>query len=64
MQMIPVVSEAINAVGYDPDTRLLKITFKNQKTYDYHGVPSHVFEGLMRAPSKGRYYRDHIEGKY
>lgn len=37
MQMIPVRSSAITAVGYDVVTRKMKITFKQGRTYGFCG---------------------------
>jgi KTSC domain len=64
MQMIRVSSSAISAVGYDPDTHRMKITFVQGHTYDLCRVPQHVFDGLLRAGSKGGYYNDHIKDRY
>jgi KTSC domain len=62
--MIPVRSTAIAAVGYDPESRLMKITFMQGHTYDFCGVPPHVYQGLMGATSMGKYYNDHIKDQY
>lgn len=64
MQMIRVNSSAMVAVGYDPQTRRLKITFAQGHTYDFCGVPRHVFDALMRAASKGTYYNTYIKDRY
>ena len=64
MEMIRVVSSAIQAVGYDPETRRMKITFAQGYTYDFCGVPQHVYEGLLGAGSKGAFYNDHIKDRY
>jgi hypothetical protein len=64
MQMIPVSSTAIAAVGYDEQTRRMKITFQQGHTYDFCGVPRHIFEGLLGAVSKGSFYNDHIKDRY
>lgn len=64
MEMIRVVSSAILAVGYDSATRRMKITFTQGNTYDFCGVPQHVYDGLMRAGSKGTYYNEHIKDRY
>jgi len=64
MDMIPVSSRAISAVGYDPITRRMKIQFQQGQTYDFCNVPQHVFEGLLHAGSKGTYYNDHIRDRY
>ncbi len=64
MDMIPVSSQAIAAVGYDPQTLRLRIRFVEGHSYDFHGVPAAVFQGLLRAPSKGGYYNAHIRDRY
>jgi len=55
-------SSAIRAVGYDGDT--LTVEFHSGRIYDHPGVPHSVFEGLLRASSKGAYYNQHIRGRY
>lgn len=64
MEMIRVNSSAIRDVGYDQSMRRMRITFEQGHSYDFCGVPIHVFEGLMRASSKGAYYNDHIRDRY
>ncbi|MGN6520423.1 MAG: KTSC domain-containing protein [Dokdonella sp.] len=64
MDMIPVHSSAIGAIGYDAATRLMKIRFVDGNTYDFCGVPPQVFEGLRTAPSPGRYYADNVRDRY
>ena len=64
MDMIPVHSSAIAAVGYDADTMQMKIRFVQGHTYDFCGVPAHVFRSLLDARSKGSYYNRHIRDRY
>jgi len=42
----------------------MKIQFVQGPAYDYCGVPEAVFNGLLRASSKGTYYNDHIRDRY
>jgi KTSC domain len=60
--MIAVSSSAIRAVGYDGTT--LRVVFRSGRTYDHPRVPESVYHGLMSACSKGRYYNNHIRGRY
>jgi len=53
MEMIRVSSSAIRAVGYDQSTQRMRITFEQGDSYDFCGVPLHVYDGLMSASSKG-----------
>jgi len=64
MQMIPVSSSAIRAVGYDSQSRRMKIEFTQGDTYDFCRVPQHIYDGLMRSSSKGGYYNDNIKDRY
>ena len=63
MKMIRVVSSNLAAVGYDDQTRTLRIQF-HSGLYDYHDVPRSVYEGLMNAGSKGEYHAAFIKNKY
>jgi hypothetical protein len=64
MEMIRVSSSAIVAIGYDSATMRMKIQFTAGHTYDFCRVPEGVFNGLLRASSKGAYYNDHIRDRY
>jgi hypothetical protein len=60
--LVSVNSSAIRAVGYDGST--LTVLFVSGRIYDHPGVPYSVYEGLMRASSKGTYYNRYIRGRY
>jgi len=64
MDMIPVRSSAIFAIGYDPTSGRMKIRFNQGHTYDFCRVPEHVFEAFLNSSSKGRYYDLHIKDRY
>jgi hypothetical protein len=64
MEMVRVNSRAIAAVGYDPATNRMKITFKQGNTYDFCRVPLNVYQGLINAPSKGGYFDRVIKDRY
>jgi hypothetical protein len=64
MEMVRVNSSAITAVGYDPATNRMKITFKQGKTYDFCRVPLNIYQGLINAPSKGGYFDRVIKDRY
>lgn len=61
--MVPVESSNLAAVGYDGQGEL-RVLFHNGALYAYTGVPAHVHEALMAAPSKGQYLYYAIEGRY
>lgn len=57
-----VNSSAIAWVDYNPATGELYIQFTSGPTvYTYYNVPQHVYDGLLRAHSKGQYFHAHIE---
>jgi len=61
MEMEPVSSTDLAAVGYDPDTAILRVEFLKGGLYEYQGVPVDVHEGLMNAGSKGQYFNQFIK---
>lgn len=63
MQMIPVCSSNLVAVGYDNQTATLRIQF-NYGMYDYHNVPVVIFHNLLNSPSKGRFHAKFIKNQY
>jgi len=69
MKMLSVSgSDAIKAIGYSPQSSLMRIEFNHgeakSKKYRFCAVPEHIFNGLLYAPNKGEYYHRHIRGKY
>ncbi len=64
MYRISVGSSDLESVGYDAATDTLEIRFHSNTVYRYLGVPSLVYQGLMAALSKGRYFHANIEGHY
>jgi len=64
MQLHPVESSNIAAVGHDPDTNRMVVQFKNGGLYEYPDVPVSEYQLLMSAESVGRYYSANIRGKY
>ena len=64
MKMIQVKSDAINAIGYDPDSMKMKIEFQQGNIYDFCRVPEQVYKSFISAASIGGYYKDYIKDKY
>ena len=63
-KLIPIESSMIQAVGYDPKTRILEVVFNSGRTYCYENVPPKVYKELMAADSKGQYMRSEIMSVY
>jgi hypothetical protein len=57
-------SSVIKRFAYDPQARVLTITFVSGRVYGYQGVPADVAEGMGLAFAKGEYFnkaiRDHF----
>lgn len=65
MQLTPVVSSNIAAVGYDNVQNVLHIQFKGKETvYSYQGVPVETYQLMMSADSIGSFYARHIKKNY
>ena len=62
MRVGPVDSTTLATVGYDENLKRLQLEFCSRAIYLYSGVPAAVFEALLGAPSKGRYFT--IRGRY
>jgi len=64
IKRIPVQSSALAAVGYSKKLRALEIEFRNGAIYRYLGVEPNVYEALLNASSKARFYDENIRHKY
>ena len=64
MEMTPVASSNIEAVGFDEDLSQLHIRFHSGQTYIYDGVPRDLFEDLMMAASLGSFFNREIKPNF
>lgn len=64
MQRQFVQSSNLHSVGYDATTQTLEIAFHSGGVYQYYGVPLSVYQGLMAAPSHGKYFHAYIKDLY
>lgn len=66
VEMIPVSSSNVQAIGYDELNQVLYVRFiSNNSLYSYHGVPKAEFLGLQNAASVGGYLDQNIKkGSY
>ena len=60
MEMRPVDSSNIKAIGYDPATRVMRVEFHHGGSYEHRDVTSEEHEALMSASSKGSHYHRHF----
>ena len=58
-----VESNQVKAVGYSPERNVLAMTFTSGPGHIYHypNVHPSVFDALMAAESKGKFFGDHIK---
>lgn len=65
MQLTPVQSSNVAAVGYDAISNTLFIQFKGKDTvYTHHGVPVETYEQMMSAESIGSFYARNIRKNF
>jgi KTSC domain len=64
MEYISVTSSNLRSVAYDEDDEMLEIIFKDGGTYRYHALPAYIYQNLMNALSKGKYFHQHIKDRY
>ena len=64
IKRVPVESTALATVGYSKKLRVLEIEFRNGAIYRYLEVAPEVYESLLNARSKARFYDQNIRHKY
>lgn len=66
MDFIKVSSSNIEGMRYDSESHSLIVIFKGKELrgYRYFDVPSHIFEGMVLAESKGKFFASEIKGKF
>ena len=64
MKFKPVISTAVEALGYDSMCNVLGVLFKNKSVYFYTGVPFSVYADFVTAESKGGFHTASVRNKY
>jgi hypothetical protein len=59
-----VQSSAIARIGYSKRRHMLEIEFVNGAVYRYFDIPLSVYDDLMSAESKARFYDSNIRKHY
>lgn len=59
-------STLIRAVGYDAESRELRVRFTTGGVYRYHDVPADVAAAIIDPPdgSHGRYFNENVRDGY
>ena len=69
MELTPVSSSQISAIGYDPETLKMQVQFIGKgnsagSIYEYSGVEQGVYDALMSAESVGRTFAASVKWAY
>lgn len=64
VKFAPVVSGNIMAIGWEPSNAQLFVKLRTGAMNVYSGVPEKTFKAFMKAPSKGKFLAEFIEGQY
>ncbi|MDR2368457.1 MAG: KTSC domain-containing protein [Deltaproteobacteria bacterium] len=57
-------SSLVKVLRYNPKSSTLEILFQNGKKFQYIDVPKEEWEDFKAADSKGRFFRNNINGTY
>ena len=63
-------SSRIHSIGYDPTQEVLVVRFKDRdgmparEVRNYRDVPPEVANGFETAPSAGKHFAAHIQGRF
>jgi hypothetical protein len=64
VRQVPVESTTLSRAGYSRGDAILELVFRSGEVYRYFDVPVEIYEGLLRADSKGGYFNDHIRNMF
>jgi len=65
IQLKPVKSSQIAAIGYDETSKTLAVKFTNGKAeYRYANVSPDLFDGLLKSKSAGSFFNGNIRNKF
>ena len=64
LNMVPVQSSNVVAIGYDAEPRELHVEFKGHHTYVYLDVSPEEYGQFLAAESKGKHLNQNIKPKH
>lgn len=66
MSMFPIISSNIRGIDHKPSAAggTLFVWFNKGAAWAYDGVSEAIYQQFRTSPSAGRFYADHIKGKY
>lgn len=59
-----VVSDALEDIEYNYEYNSLRVRFTSGSRYRYRNVPLRIWNGLVKASSKGTFFNEHILDNY
>jgi hypothetical protein len=59
-----VESSMITSFGFDPNSSILEVEFKNSVVWQYFDVPESVYYEMRSASSCGKFFHANIKGQY
>lgn len=59
-----VNSSMIMSYGYDLETCILEIEFRNGEIWQYHDFPEYMWYEFQAADSKGKYFHANIKKEF
>ena len=59
-----ITSTGLKSVAYDTIAHVLEVELQSGTVSRYFDVPTSVYEALMSAPSKTRYFNDNVARNY
>jgi len=63
IQMHPVDSSAVSHVGYDPESKTMRIRFATGAVYQYPAVDPEEHQALLASSSLGRHLNQHFRSR-
>jgi KTSC domain len=64
MARVDLQSTSLNAATYQDQDGFLELEFRSGAIYRYLGVPEQVYQELLSAESKGRYFNQQIRNRF
>ena len=64
MQTVSLNSTTLKTAAYRNYSQVLELEFCSGALYHYLGVCQSIYEQLLEAESKGRYYNQHIRNRF
>lgn len=64
MEMTKINAGKLRAIGYDANTRTLKVELDDGSALEYLGVGESIWRNLKSSGTQWSYYRDNIEEEF